>query len=41
MEDFAEMLDLEIVVIDANTRLGEIKNTLRWNDVYYRLRKEY
>ena len=41
MEDFAEMLDMEMVVIDANTRLRDFKNSLKWNDVYYRLRKEY
>jgi len=41
MEDFAEMLDLELVVIDENTRIREFKNELRWNDLYYHLKKEY
>ncbi len=41
MEDFAEMLDVEMVAIDANTHLRDFKNSLRWNDVYYRLGKEY
>jgi L-arabinose isomerase len=41
MEDFADMLDLEITVIDENTTLREFKNQLRWSEVYYHLRKEY
>jgi L-arabinose isomerase len=41
MEDFADMMDMEIVVIDENTRIREFKNEIRWNDLYYHLKKEY
>ena len=41
LEDFAEMLDIELIVIDDNTNLRELKQTLRWNDLYYHLKKEY
>jgi L-arabinose isomerase len=37
MRDFAEMAGLECIVIDANTRIAELKNELRWNDVFYRV----
>ncbi len=35
IEDFAEILDLECVKIDAHSRIGDIKNQLRWNAAYY------
>lgn len=35
MEDFAEMLGIELVVIDKDTRLREFKNQLRMAEVYY------
>jgi L-arabinose isomerase len=41
MEDFADMFDLELTVIDKNTNLREFKNQLKWSDLYYHLRKEY
>ncbi len=37
MEDFAEMADVELVVIGRDTRLGEFKKELKWNEVYYHL----
>ena len=37
MEDFADMSGIELVVIDADTRLREFKETLRNNEVYYHL----
>lgn len=37
IEDFAEMLGVELIVIDENTRLRELKNELRQNDLYYSL----
>lgn len=37
MEDFAEMADIEFMLIDNNTRISEFKNQLRWNDMYYLL----
>ena len=35
-EDFADMFNLETVVIDAKTDLRQLKNELRWNELYYR-----
>ena len=35
MRQFAEMHDIEIAVIDNDTRLPAFKDALRWNDVYY------
>ncbi len=35
MEDFAEVAGIELVVIDDHTRLRELKNELRQNDLYY------
>ena len=39
LRDFAEMADLEFLLIDENTDLNEFKNTLRWNDVYYHMKR--
>ena len=36
MEDFSEMADVELVVIDENTRLRRFKQDLRWNETYYK-----
>ena len=36
LEDFAEMADIEFLLIGKDTRISEFKNTLRWNDMYYR-----
>ena len=41
MEDFADMFDLELTVIDDNTNLREFKNELRWSEAFYKLNKEY
>jgi L-arabinose isomerase len=41
MEDFADMFDVELTVIDKNTSLREFKNQLKWSEVYYHLRKAY
>jgi L-arabinose isomerase len=37
LEDFAEMADVELVVIDGGTRLRNVRNELRWNEMYYRM----
>jgi L-arabinose isomerase len=37
LEDFAEIADLEFLVIDNNTNLANLKNELKWNDMYYLL----
>ena len=36
LEDFADMAKIEFVLIDRNTKLHDLKNELRWNDIYYR-----
>jgi L-arabinose isomerase len=33
--DLAEMVGIECLHIDRDTRLGDFKNHLRWNDAYY------
>jgi len=39
MEDFADMLNLEYVEISKSTTITDIKNQLRWNEMYYMLAK--
>jgi len=39
MRLYAEMHNIEIVVIDEHTSMHGFKDTLRWNDLYYRLNK--
>lgn len=36
MEDFAEMVGFEFVIIDNDTNIREFKKELRFNDVYYK-----
>ncbi len=35
MQDFAEMADLEFLLIDETTDVNEFKKELRWNEMYY------
>ena len=35
LEDYAEMAGIELVLIDEETRLRELKKELRWNEAYY------
>jgi len=35
LEDFAEMIGFEFVIIDNDTNIREFKKELKWNDVYY------
>jgi L-arabinose isomerase len=37
LQDFAEMADIEMLLIDENTNIAGFKKELRWNDVYYAL----
>ncbi|MFP4660581.1 MAG: L-arabinose isomerase [Halanaerobiales bacterium] len=37
LEDYAEMADIEYLVIDDNTRIRDFKNQIRWNEVYYKI----
>jgi L-arabinose isomerase len=41
MEDFADMLDVELTVIDDDTNIRNFKNELKYSDLYYQIRKEY
>jgi L-arabinose isomerase len=36
-EDFADMLSVELAVIDASTSVREFRRELQWNDAYHRL----
>jgi L-arabinose isomerase len=36
MQDFAEMAGIEYVLIGKNSTLYDLKNELRWNDLYYK-----
>jgi L-arabinose isomerase len=36
LEDFAEMADVEFLLINKDTNLSDFKKELRWNSVYYR-----
>ena len=37
LEDFAEMVGLEFLLIDKDTGLSDFKKELRWNEIYYHL----
>ncbi len=39
IEDFAAIADLELLVIDEETRLRDFRNELRWNDAAYGLKE--
>ncbi len=39
IETFAELADVEYVVIDKDTKVSEFKKELRWNDLYYHLNR--
>jgi L-arabinose isomerase len=39
LRDFADMADVEFVLIDRETRLHEIQKELRWNEAYYLVAK--
>jgi L-arabinose isomerase len=41
LEDFAEIANLEFLVIDNNTNLAKLKNELKWNDMYYLLARGF
>ncbi len=36
IEDFADIFNVELIVIDQNTNLRQLKNELRWNEAAYR-----
>ncbi|RYY31219.1 MAG: L-arabinose isomerase [Chitinophagaceae bacterium] len=37
MRDFADMANIECVVIDKDTNINTFRNELRWNEVYYKI----
>jgi len=39
LEDFADMANIESVLIGKDTRLREFKNELRWNDAAFQNRR--
>ena len=41
LHDFAEIMDIELLLIDAKTDLYRFKQELRWNEIYYASKKGY
>jgi len=39
LEDFAEMADIEYLLINDSTNISDFKKEIRWNEVYYHLMK--
>lgn len=39
LEDFAEIADIEFLLIDEKTNISDFKKELQWNEVYYLLNK--
>jgi L-arabinose isomerase len=39
LEDFAEMANMEYLLIGKDTQVSEFKKELRWNELYYHLAK--
>ena len=39
LADWADHMGIEVVRIDANTTIPELRNEMKWNDLYYRLNK--
>ncbi len=37
LEDYAEIADIEYLLIDDNTKIRDFKKEIRWNDVYYKI----
>jgi L-arabinose isomerase len=40
LENFASMAGLEFLLIDKNISIREFKNEIRWNDLYYQIRRK-
>lgn len=38
MEHFSNMMGIEYLIIDEDTRLREFRNELKWNEIYYRMK---
>jgi L-arabinose isomerase len=39
LEDFAIMTGVEFVKIDESTELSQLRDTLKWNELYYHIAK--
>jgi L-arabinose isomerase len=39
LEDFASMAGIEMITINKETTISNLKNELRWNDLYYQMQK--
>jgi L-arabinose isomerase len=39
LQDFADIADMEFLLIDADTNIPAFKNHIRWNELYYLLSK--
>lgn len=39
LQDFAEMAGIECVLIDKETKINQLRNELRWSEVYYQLNR--
>ncbi|HPB04651.1 MAG TPA: L-arabinose isomerase, partial [Prolixibacteraceae bacterium] len=39
LEDYAEIADIEMLLIDKKTTIREFKKELKWNELYYMLNK--
>lgn len=39
LEDYAEIADIEMLLIEKNTTIREFKKELKWNELYYMLNK--
>jgi L-arabinose isomerase len=39
LQDFADMAGMEFLLIDENTSVQDFRDKLRWNDLYYHLKK--
>jgi L-arabinose isomerase len=37
LQDFAEIADMEFLLINADTQIPDFKKEIRWNDMYYLL----
>lgn len=38
LEDYAEIADIEFLVIDSATKIRDFKKEIKWNDIYYKIR---
>jgi L-arabinose isomerase len=41
LQDFSEMLDIEILLIDESTKINDFKKEIRWNEIFYALSRGF